>query len=444
MSPSGARRAATVDPRRLRLLLGGGFLLGLAIRLALLRYRGTADTFTFEDWATKTQREGLAHAYGGIYFPLEYQVLAFAKQLAAWTGMSFVTSLKAIELACDLGCFGLLLVILRRLGAAPAWALLYWLFPYTLALFWLSYVDFQIGLLVLLCVACLWLRSDALAFAAASVPLGAAFVMKPQVILLVALAAVVSAFAVGKVVARREPLSEARPVLLLAGPALFFASYSAYFYKHGYGRLYLFHSYTQISQVFPALTANMPNIWYPVAWAEQRPAEPSYAVDGPHVLHTVGTALTVAIVLVLTWRVLRSWNTRSVPASVLVILAAGTLVAPMTETRAHENHLYIGWTLGIAVAAYARSTAFTAALLVLGFVDFANLLGIYAFGLNGISNTFPFPELTSRYGPNVRLADSLVAICAFGVLLFELYRLTGANGVEEKRLRTDHARRGKA
>ena len=44
----------------------------------------------------------------------------------------------------------MLVLLLRRWGASVWWALLYWLHPYFLSLFWLGYIDAPVGFFVLL------------------------------------------------------------------------------------------------------------------------------------------------------------------------------------------------------------------------------------------------------------------------------------------------------
>jgi hypothetical protein len=416
-----------------------GLIVGFGIRIALLRYRGTADTYSYEDWGTFTDRLGLARAYAGIYFPLEYQILGFTAHIATLLHLSFVTTLKAVSLVCDGGCLVILRVFLRRIGASSNWALLYWLHPYTLALFWLSYIDFQIGLMVLLAFALLWVERPSVGFLASGIPLGAAFLMKPQAILLVGIAMLVAIFGIvagfrAHRLSGKQQRRAIAPLLWLVGPCVFFAGYSAYFHAHGHGARYLLDSYTHTLDVAPSLTANMPNIWYPITLIEVKPGEPTYTVTGPHVLHTVGALITIALILGLAWRVFRTWERRPFALSILLLASGALIIAPMTETRAHENHLYLGWLLAIPVAAVARRRAFTYGLIALSAADFLNLFGIYAFGLNAISKTSPFTQMRSGYTNPLRLVDAIVAICAFAVVLVEYYRMTGNDHLSEPAL----------
>jgi hypothetical protein len=169
-------------------------LIGLVVRLVLVPYKGTADMDSYLAWGRDVATYGLGDTYHGIYFPLQYQLFRLAVGAASVLGISEVAALKLGNLARDAGAFVLLVLILRRLRLPPAYALVYWLHPYFLAIFWLGYIDMQSGLLLLAALLALSYTTKPLHYVAAGIPLGLMFLMKPQgiaFIFMIGLAAVV-------------------------------------------------------------------------------------------------------------------------------------------------------------------------------------------------------------------------------------------------------------
>ena len=49
-------------------------LAGLAVRVAMLSFEGTADMSSYSAWGRDVAAHGLAAGYHGIYFPLQYEI----------------------------------------------------------------------------------------------------------------------------------------------------------------------------------------------------------------------------------------------------------------------------------------------------------------------------------------------------------------------------------
>src|SRR5262245_28014231 len=84
-----------------RVLFAVAVAVGLAIRVADLPYEGTHDMDTYSAWGTDVASRGLAAAYGGTYFPLEWQIFGWAAAAAPRLGVSLIFLLKLVNLAFD-------------------------------------------------------------------------------------------------------------------------------------------------------------------------------------------------------------------------------------------------------------------------------------------------------------------------------------------------------
>jgi hypothetical protein len=120
-----------------------GFVLVLVIRLALLPYKGTFDMVDYGDWGNRVRAHGLVQSL--VLYPLVNQLFAAEVWLASELHVTVCAGLKLGTLLFDAASFFLLLSILPRLGADRRWALVYWLHPYFLGLFWLGCIDGHVG-----------------------------------------------------------------------------------------------------------------------------------------------------------------------------------------------------------------------------------------------------------------------------------------------------------
>lgn len=374
------------------ILLAVGVLVGVAFKWPMLFYMGTHDMDWYYIWGKGVLGQGLPKYccsgiyYHGIYYyprpfyyPFQMQVFEVCAWTAAKLGAQFFTIFKLPNLLFDIGSFALLVFLLKRQRANPAYALLYWLHPWFLTVFSLGYVDFQFTFFVLLCI---WLlrRESTRDYLLAGLPLAAAFLMKPQVQILV-----VAAFFYGlfHYVRRRDP----RPFGLLAAPTLLFLAYEIWFIISGPPPWYvaarvLPTSYLNITNVMPALTAQMPNIWSPIAYLLKKPGYRIFSVsDQIHVLpHVPAKYLAAFVVLGLVglhvWRVEQESET-SLTDKFAKIFFFAALAVPFFMTSGHENHLFLGTVFLVLFVADGVPWATKVAAQVLLFVQFLNTYSLY-------------------------------------------------------------------
>lgn len=381
-------------PRSWRTLIVGG-MLGLVVRAAFVPRLGTNDMNAYIAWGRQVYSSGLAASYVGQYYPLQYQLFGFAQFVGESTGLSVVSAYKLLALALDLGAFLLLIDILGQLNLDTRWALVYWLQPYFLAISWLGYVDAEFTFFVLLAVD-LMLRSRTIrGFLIAGIPLGAAFLMKPQASLLVGVAL---ALALAALITRKRSERALCLAALLSGPVLWFLAYTAYFEAHGKSLTFLARSYSpkQLALNSPALTANMINIWYPIADRLRHPGQQIYQVVGSGTDHRLGEVVALLLLAAIVASIARRPSQR-LGLDVAICFALSAAVLPMVATRAHENHFFAAATLGIIPLAMIASRPAWLAFNALLLAQFLNLLCLYSFGLNDLSKLWPFARIDRFY-----------------------------------------------
>src|SRR2546423_2294364 len=321
-----------------------GILAGLALRWPMLFYMGVFDMEAYYNCGKMTLEGGLPQIYQGMYFPFQYQLF----ELCAWAvqkfGVPFFTIYKLPNLVCDMGSFCLLLLLVRRQGANPLYALLYWLHPWFLTLFSLGYADFQFTFCVLLCV---WLlRGETTKdYLLAGLPLALAFLIKPQALILI-----VMTFSYG--LFRYLRTRDWRPLAMLVPPTLLFLGYEIWFTfslpvpRHIVAQV-LPLSYLSITNIMPALTAQMTNIWYPIAYFLREPGQEVLTVsDQIHLLpylpaKYIAAAVVLGLVGLHVFRVERERGT-SLSDRFAEIFGFAALAAPMLMTSAPADHLFCG------------------------------------------------------------------------------------------------------
>ena len=364
--------------RSCHLFLVSGFLVGLLVRLGLSLDMGVFDMDEYYKWGEAALQQGMVRSYHGVYFPLQYQIFEGCVALATRFGLKFFVVFKLANLVFDIGAFFLVLSLLKRRRANPLYALLYWIHPWFLTVFSLGYIDFQFAFFVLLSI---WLLrgETVLDYMLAGVPLGCAFLMKPQVLILVLALFIFACF---RWLRQRDP----RPFAMLGGPVLLFLVYEWWF-VHTLRRPRFEHagilpsSYLNVTNNFPALTAQMTNIWAPVAYV-LKPGEHVIAVsDRIHLLPGV-PAKVFAAVVVLALIGLHSYRVAGESGltrgnNLVLVFGFASLAVPMLMTSAHENHLFLGTIFLVLVAASEVTLSVRLAVQILLAVQFLNLFSLY-------------------------------------------------------------------
>jgi hypothetical protein len=419
--------------------LWGGFVAVLALKLLFVSDRGTGDMDTALGWGHTLLHVGLVRGYTGSNFPIAFQLYEGLVTLADHLGVNEYLAMKSFDLACDVGTFFLLRVLLRRWDVNPAWAFAYWLSPYFLVMTWLGYDHFQMGLLVvglLLAIDRAWRRQTVGTWALAAFVMGIGFLQRPQFQALVAALALYGGFVAIDHLRRRAPLRaalvnrETAPVLwLLGGAAVFFAGYSIWFWVGGKYATFLVHSYATVSAFSPALSANMLNVWAMVAEAYRHGPEQLTMVTGPHYWHLVAGLLGIVVLLGGTWLIARRHAQRPFPLTALYLFAFASLALPNVYTRAHENHFFLAALLLVPVMAIAqRRVGVFVALAATSALQAFNMFSIYGFG--SVSQTYDSTTLDVRsvWTWGVRFAAAAVCTAIFVALLVMLRELTGPRG----------------
>jgi hypothetical protein len=381
----------------------------------------------FAAWGAKTRESGLVGAYEGIYFPLAYQVFAVEDWIASTLGVSTFSVMKTVNLMFDAGTFALLTTVLRERGLSWRYAFYYWLHPFFLAIFWLGYVDTFMSFMTLSAVVLLGRLSGVVGAFIGGIPVALAVAFKPQALTLLVMTALLATGLLA--VARRATAQVWSTLAFLLPSALAVIGYSLYFADRGYAVTQLVrYSLTTLTRASPSLTANMLNIWTPVAYHYVEPGQRLYTVTGPHVFHTVGELLVAGAFAVSAVLVCTRAQQRDLAWLVLSVVTLGALILPMLGTRAHENHLFLGLTLTVVAVAVMPRFAFLVAFNVLLIVEFVDLEARYGLGTNHLTNSRLVEETMAHYGRNAQLGASVITIAAFIVMFAFVVRalLVGA------------------
>lgn len=400
-----------MNPSTRRWLLAG-LIAGFVVRCALLAAHPSFDMHDYVRWGTATLDEGLARGYAGIYFPLQYQLLAAAIGLARVAGLAPELAIRFVTLAFDTASAVLLVAILRSLGRSPLPALLYWLHPWFIAVCSLGYVDPQFTFVILFAVWVLlrFPRAGAFATTIAGMGFACALLMKPQAALLVFTLAVYAAF--------RWTTGDRQAAWLLVPSCGLFLAYEAYFFfslraSLGFDAAFrLPDFYVRIGSVMPVLTANMLNIWYPVAYVLKGPGAEIWTVSSKlQVLPGLDLRFValIATVLALVW-LARCAAGATQPGALVGLIALEAMLVPMVMTSAHENHLFLATTLlTVVIACTSDRGVQTAGQIVLA-VQFLNLEGTYGAG--------PVASLIRPwFGFGVRACLAIVDVAAMAVVM---------------------------
>jgi hypothetical protein len=405
------------------ILLLLGTLVGLVLKWFMLFHMGTFDMDSYFEWGRRALEVGLPRSYHGVYFPIQYQLFEACAWVVAKTGAQFFTIYKLPSLLCDLGTFWFLLLLLRRRGANPLYALLYWLHPWFLAVFSLGYCDFQFSLCVLLCV---WLlRGEKIKYyLMAGLPLAVAFLMKPQAQILI-----VATFAYG--LSRYVRSRDWRPLCMLVPPTLLFLAYELWFTRSLPRPRYVAAqvlplSYLNITNKMPALTAQMTNIWYPIAYLLKKPGQGVHTVsDQIHLLPYLEAKYLMSIIvlgLVCLYASRVERETEASPSDRFVkIFCFASLAVPFLMTSAHENHLFLGSLFLVLLVAQPLSLLTKLAIQVLLVVQFLNIYSLY-----GTHPQWLADLLKRTQSDELTVAYSIVAVACFAFIAKALWSRSAA------------------
>ena len=415
--------SASDQAKNLLFLWCGLFIAGLLFRLYFLSHYGMQDMDSYIKWGQRVSTEGIADAYTGIYFPLQWQLFHCATSMADTLGISANISIKLMNLFFELAVFLLLMVMLKQSDKPRAFALVFWCHPWFISNAILGYIDIQYSFFILLTVYLAERSRTFFHYLAAGIPLALAFLMKPQVEVLILSGALYIAL---NIALRKEW----KPLGLTIAPAVLFIGYSLYFFTQGQPVGALFDSYIHISDIMPSICAQMLNVWYPLAYLLTEEGRAVYSESdlqtliGPLFIRHAAIAVTVTYLAYHAYRLVRrTCHNDDLKFPWLQLLAYSALALPMLMTSAHENHGFLASILLLLLLTIQPSRIHLIALHLFMLLQTINLLGLYGVGLNRLTHTY-LQGAMAYWTPETMLISSSLIFMAYLMLLQYFYRHT--------------------
>jgi len=218
-----------------------------------------------------------------------------------------------------------------------------------------------------------------------------------------------------------------RPFAMFAGPVLLFAYYE-WFFVHTLRRPRFVHaailplSYLNVTNVMPALTALMPNIWTPVAYLLKQPGQQIVRVsDQVHLLPYIPAkylAATLVLLLIGAYAYHVGREDRSAGReSFLALFTFASLVVPFLMTSAHENHLFLCTVFFVLFTAGPGPLRVKVAIQVLLLVQTLNLVALYGIHPQSLASS-----LRAVYSDALAIAYAFVGLSCFAVIAHWLWK----------------------
>jgi hypothetical protein len=383
-------------------------LSGFLLRFLSLGYMGIFDMTTYHEWGMNVLKEGLAKGYQGTYFPFQYQIFEAGAFLSLKLNTDFYIIYKSINLLFDSGNLIILYLIFKKINVPKEYLLIYWLHPWFLLMFSQGYIDFQFTFFIL-CFILFLLKATERNYLVAGIFLGFAFLMKPQVQIIV-----LSTFIYSLYIYFKE--KDTKQFSLFIFSAVLFIDYSAYFFFTTGNPFRLLRNYIDIGSALP-LTANFLNGWFPVAYWLKEPDAAIWSVPDDINLFNMGfRTMAIASLLILIFLFIRKiyYNNsdNGTNYNYFILACFSTFIFPFIMTSAHENHLFLATVLLIPLLFKAKNLFVRISIHILLLLQFVNLYGYYGYGENK-----NFTMININYTYEVAFILSLIAVCAFTVLL---------------------------
>jgi hypothetical protein len=366
--------------RLYQMLIIAGFIAGIIIRLFMLSYKGTFDMDAYFSWGNNTLYLGLNKAYHGIYFPLQYQIFSLESLLVSHIKVDYWIIYKAFNLLFDIGIFVLLLNILSKLKVNPLFTLLYWLHPWFFMVFSLGYIDFHFAFFVLFSVLLLlkMKKLNFIDYTIAGIPIGLAFLLKPQMQSLIA----VLSFTAFIYFIKTKKINIFG---LLVPSVIMFTGYSFYFLFHAHPIYFLAVSYLKISKVMPCVTADLMNFWYPIAYF-LRPDQASqiYSVSDtikvlPYIsIRALAILLTTGSMFIYSYLASKQMKDKYSSAMFVSIFGFGFFALAFLMTSGHENHLFMASILFLILSFMTKRISFIISVHIALIIQCLNISLIYS------------------------------------------------------------------
>jgi len=367
-----------------KIIFTAGFITGIFFRILLIFHNNTDDFKAIYEWGNDTLLKGLSQSFHGIYFPLQYQIFSLCSFIVNSLQIDYIFVFKAANLLFDVLNFIVIFYLLKYFKINVLYALLYWFHPWFLSIFSLGYIDSQFCFFLLLSILLLKQKDTFKNYAIAGIPFGIAFLMKPQMlILMIALIF----FSICYIIKYKN--------LKISGMFLFsillFTGYSFYFgISHFQAKgiaayLYLAKYYLNLTSYMPCLTAQMLNVWYPAAYLMKDVNDVSYHVRDDIVILNLfkikDLAATIVMVLLFFYTLLVFKNSQlHIMKKILIIFGFAVFITPFLMTSAHENHLYLASVLLIPVSAMLKDKILNIAFQITLLIQFINIYILYGQG----------------------------------------------------------------
>jgi hypothetical protein len=382
---------------------------GLVIRYLSLSYNGIFDMATYHEWGLNALKEGLNKAYMGSYFPFQYQIFEFGAFLSVKLKTDYFIIYKIINLVFDSGNIVVLYLIFRKINVSKFYLLLYWLHPWFLIMFSQGYCDFQFTFFIL-CSILFSFKATSRGYLLAGIFLGFAFLMKPQIQVIV-----LSLFIYSLYVYYKE--KDVKLFSLFIFPAILFIDYSLYFFVTSGNPFRLLRIYVDLGSAMP-LTANFLNGWFPVAYFLKEPGTAIYSVtDDMDIMNIRLRTVALLSLLLLIWFYMKMIYKNNINNSNIynyfLVTGFATFIFPFVMTSAHENHLFLATVLLIPILGKTKNILVKICIHLLLIIQCINLYGFYGFGENQYSSM-----ININYTYELAFILSLIAIVAFTVLMF--------------------------
>lgn len=359
------------------LLFIAAFFALLFIKIYTLFFVGVFDMNQYNEWGIDTLNRGLFQSYKGTYFPVQYLIFSICSQVSLFFDIDYFIVFKTANLLFDIGNFVVILSILKKTGAGNVFALIYWIHPCFLNMFSLGYIDFQFAFFVLVSVFFM-LNPGIRNLIFSSLFLGVAFLMKPQVQIIILALFVYSMFMSFK-------YKRFDHWVLFLFPLLFYGLFSFYFWFHLPGEHRLTMTYLNVSNVMPCLNAQFLNIWFVVAYLLKSRDAHIFSISDQ--IGFLGVELkylaAFTILLLIIVFVYRLVNLKIRPSrgmDYLFLISFASFIVPALMTSAHENHFFLSSVLLVILSGMIRSVTVKISVHIILLLQFVNLYGYYGFG----------------------------------------------------------------
>ena len=380
------------------------FSLGLLLRIIAIPMSSHSDVAGYVKWGKTTYENGLAQSFQGAYFPVQYLIFSGAYALSTHIPMETQSIIKIFNLIAELGLLVLLVWLTKKYLETWKLMLIFWLNPLNLIFFDQGYADPQMTFFIVLAVFVIIRGISRYPYLLAGVPLGIAFLMKPQASpIFIGFMILTCLFLVKKEWANLKILG------IFAFPLMLFVSFSLYFGFNlelkGHNTLpvisntlqekiglseglsdfvakssWLGANYAFVPNVMPAINAYMPNAWFFVAEPMRIEGTNIYRVKDTEkfiglTYRTWGLLLFLIILTTLILKILRS--NQELKWKVVFMMLIIPVLVPYIVTGAHENHFFYGFTTLILLGAFMSDKVLLYSAYLLGLLNGINILCLF-------------------------------------------------------------------